>query len=55
MGERGVELGQGRIRGGEDEEGSEGVREGEGEEGVKGVRRARSMEVTPSAASDGDE
>ena len=55
VGERGVELGQGRIRGGEDEEGSEGVREGEGAEGVKGVRRARSMEVTPSAASDGDE
>ena len=48
MGERGVELGQGRIRGGEDEEGREA-------EGVKGVRRARSMEVTPSAASDGDE
>ena len=46
---------QERTRVGEDEEGSEGVREGEGEEGVKGVRRARSMEVTPSAASDGDE
>ena len=46
---------QERTRGGEDEEGSEGVREGEGEEGVKGVRRARSMEVTQSAASDGDE
>ena len=46
---------QERTRGGEDEEGSEGVREGAGAEGVKGVRRARSMEVTPSAASDGDE
>ena len=46
---------QERTRGGEDEERSEGVREGEGAEGVKGVRRARSMEVTPSTASDGDE
>ena len=46
---------QDRTRGGEDEERREGVREGEGEEGVKGVRRARSMEVTPSTSSDGDE
>ena len=43
------------MRGGEGKEGCEGVREGEGAEGVKGVRRARSMEVTPSTASDGDE
>ena len=43
------------MRGGEGKEGCEGVREGEGAEGVKGVRRARSMEVTPSAASEGDE
>ena len=44
-----------RTRGGEGEEGREGVREGEGAEGVKGVRRGRGMEVTPSAASEGDE
>ena len=43
------------MRGGEGKEGCEGVREGEGAEGVKGVRRGRSMEVTPSAASEGDE
>ena len=52
---RNEELRQGTTRGGEGEEGSEGVREGEGEEGVKGVRRARSIEVTPITASDGDE
>ena len=44
-----------RTRDGEGEEGREGVREGEGAEGVKEVRRAKSMEVTPSAASGGDE
>ena len=43
------------MRGGEGKEGCEGVREGEGAEGVKGVRRARSIEVTPITASDGDE
>ena len=31
------------------------MRRGVRAEGVKGARRARSMEVTPSAASDGDE
>ena len=46
---------KGRTRGGEGEEGYEGIREGEGAEGVKGVRRARSIEVTPITASDGDE
>ena len=46
---------QGKTRGGEGEEGSEGVRESEEAEGVGGKGRRRSMEVTPSAASDGDE
>ena len=55
MGERGVELGQGRIRGGEDEEGSEGVREGEGSDSVEGMRGGIGGELTASAASDGDE
>ena len=46
---------QGWTRGGEGEEGSEGVRESEEAEGVGGQGRRRSMAVTPSAASDGDE
>ena len=46
---------KGRTRGGVLEEGSEGVRESEGAEGVGVMRRGRGMEVTSSAASEGDE